>query len=334
MLKSLINAILVIGSTLAVLILVEATLVTAFPLHLTGDPNWYQYDPELGVRLREGLHGFRTTDHQAEIRTNGLGTVNFQESFADYRTLVFALGDSYTQGTGLPSDVSYPAQLDLKLNLTSGSYEKRYAVVNLGLAAYGLEQEIISLERYRKLLGNPTYILFLGCDNDFEDDQLFLAGYRHKHLVLGNPAYGRWLKLLQWAGEREIGKRLKLMSGLLARRMTLGSTDDKTSTNPAVPVAALERERLNRLLALAKSNDATLIVSWANVEPDGHGGSYDSLKQWARANGVRFADWYPTVASVERAVPYPLWNRHSAGHYRTWVNGIIADAMALEITRK
>ena len=332
--KATLNLLLVLGATLTILVVIEALLTVFFPLHLTGDPQWYRYDAELGVRLRDGLHAFRTTDHQQEMKTNGLGTVNFQESFSDYRMLVFALGDSYTQGTGLPSDVSYPAQLDLKLNLAASAYVKQYGVVNLGLAAYGLEQEILSLERYRKLLGNPAYILFLGCDNDFEDDELFLAGYRHKHVVLDNPAYGKWLTLLQWAGNREIGKRAKLLIGLIARRKSVGDTGNGALTAPALPVAALEEKRLNHLLGLARSINAILIVSWANVEQDGNGGSYAALKQWAGANNVRFADWYPAVASVEQAVAWPLWNRHSGGHYRTWVNGLIADAMAREITRK
>jgi hypothetical protein len=54
---------------------------------------------------------FETTDHQQEIRTNLLGTVNFEEDFHRYRYRVFALGDFFTQGTGLPSDCSYPFQL-------------------------------------------------------------------------------------------------------------------------------------------------------------------------------------------------------------------------------
>jgi len=296
-----------------------------------GDVNWYQYDDVLGVRLREGLHSFYLTDHQEEMKTNGIGTVNFQESFADYKVLVFAIGDSYTQGTGLASDASYPAQLDLRLNLRNGNYTKNFGVVNLGLAAYGLEQEILSVDRYRKLVGNPKFILFMGCDNDFDDDNLFLTGYRHKHLVQGNPRYGRWLRVLQWAGELELGKRVKWIIGSLRRNEISKDARDTNATKPHLSVATLQEDRLNRLLKIATSSHARLMVSWANVQEDGEGGSYETLRDWARINNVEFVDWYSPVASVEKNLGWPLSNNHSGGHYRDWVNGIIADTFARAI---
>lgn len=323
-----VNLSLAVGVSLVILVFAELMLRMFSPLYLVGNINWYQYDEVLGIRLREGLHSFHTTDHQQEMKTNSIGTVNFQESFADYGVLVFAIGDSYTQGSGLASDASYPAQLDLRLNLRNGKYEKRFGIVNLGLAAYGLEQEILLVERYRKLLGNPTYILFLGCDNDFDDDSLFLAGYRHKHLVRGNPHYGRWLRVLQWAGELELGKRAKWIIGPLRQSKMSNESTDTNSSKSHLSVAALQEERLNRLLEMAKSINAKLMVSWANVQQDGKGGSYETLREWARINNVEFVDWYSPIASVEKNIGWPLWNNHFGGHYRAWVNGIIADTIA------
>jgi len=63
-------------------------------------------------RLKDNIHIFKTTDYQQEILTNPLGTTNFQKDFKDYQTLIFALGDSYTHGTGLQVDCSYPFQLE------------------------------------------------------------------------------------------------------------------------------------------------------------------------------------------------------------------------------
>jgi hypothetical protein len=323
-----VNLSLAVGVSLVILVFAELMLRVFSPLYLAGNVNWYQYDEILGVRLREGLHSFYMTDHQQEMKTNRIGTVNFQESFADYEVLVFAIGDSYTQGTGLASDASYPAQLDLRLNLRNGKYEKHFGVVNLGLAAYGLEQEILSVERYRKLLGNPTYILFLGCDNDFDDDNLFLAGYRHKHLVRGNPNYGKWLGVLQWAGELELGQRAKWIIDQLRRSKISNLSADRNSSKPHLSVATLQEERLNRLLKMAKLTNARLIVSWADVQQNEKGGSYETLREWARINNVEFVDWYSPVASVEKNLGWPLLNNHSGGHYRGWVNGIIADTFA------
>src|SRR4051812_23858682 len=135
---------LFIASALLCALIVEILLRTFFPVYTVSPLRAYQYDPELGVTLRPGIHILETTDFQQELRVNRLGTVNFQEDFSDYHSLVFAVGDSFTQGTGLPSDMSYPAQLDVFLNTDeSGLYRKEYGVVNLGFAAYGGEQNLI-----------------------------------------------------------------------------------------------------------------------------------------------------------------------------------------------
>ena len=166
-----------IGAAVLALVVIEAGLRAFAPVHTTGIRASYEYDPELGVRLKSGLHLAEEKGFREEIHTNRLGTVNFEEDLAAYPRKAFALGDSYTQGTGVPSDASYPFALGLALNLDAeGRHHRRWAVVNLGLAAYGGEQSLIALRRYRDRLGRPDVVLYLGCDNDAEDDRLFLAG--------------------------------------------------------------------------------------------------------------------------------------------------------------
>jgi hypothetical protein len=319
-----------------VVVAIEALLRTFAPLHLAGVIGAYQYDPELGTRLKPGIHFLRTTDHQQEVYTNRQGTVNFQDSFQGYRRLVFALGDSYTQGTGLPSDAAYPFQLDLLLNLREGTYVPRYGVVNLGIAALGLEQSILALRRYAKTVGRPGHVLFLGCSNDYEDDQLFEAGYRHAHLVDGNPRFGRALRPLQWLGiETEVGKRAKLAAERLRRPSAVGGAVAGGAGGPAAPaalsVAQLQASRLERLHDEVKGLGATLVVSWTD-SPGADRASYDWLKGWAQRRQVAFADWHPLVASVLEHVPRaPITNPHSGGHYRAWVNQMIARAFAEQI---
>ena len=87
--------------------LTEVALRLFFPMHLTGGfIGDYQYDEELGYRLKQGWF-VQMTDYRQEAYVNSLGTVNFQRDFKGYQKLVFASGDSYTQGTGLPSDMSF-----------------------------------------------------------------------------------------------------------------------------------------------------------------------------------------------------------------------------------
>ena len=199
----------------------EVALRLFAPLHLVGFPGAYEFDAELGVRAKPGVHALRTTDHQQELRVNRLGTINFQEDFSGYPIRLFALGDSYTQGTGLPADAAYPFQLDLLLNRdAAGRYERRVAVINLGLAANGGEQSLLILRRFSEQLGQPHLVLYLGAENDASDDAMFLRGDRHRHLTDGNPRWGAMLPVIRWAAETEIGKRLRLA---LNRKAVVGA---------------------------------------------------------------------------------------------------------------
>ena len=200
---------IVISSCLFGLLLIEMTLRFLFPVYLTGYIGAYQYDEEIGTRLKSHIHFLRTTDYQEEVYTNKIGSVNFQDTFDNYQTMIFAIGDSYTQGTGLPSDGTYPFQLDLMLNTNNDEYTYQYGIVNLGIASFGTDQAIRSLLMYKDILRKHNYIIYLGCSNDYRDDILFQQGYRHRHFVDGNPHYWNiWLKAMQWiTNETETGKR-------------------------------------------------------------------------------------------------------------------------------
>ena len=311
----------------------ESLLRSGAPIHLAGIQSTYIYDDELGVRLDDGVQALKLSDHLEEIRTNELGTVNFQQSFEAYESRVFALGDSYTQGTGLPPDASYPFQLDLRLNLgEDGLYHRSYAVVNLGLAAYGAEQSLIALRRYAERLGAPQVCLYLGSENDYRDDLLFRAGYRHRHIVRGSPRWGWMAEPLLWAGEFELVKRLKIAASQWLRREIL-APDTGAAVEPGTPrtsVAELSWPAIEKIRSACESYGALLILSWT----PGDSPSYAWLRTRAANEGIAFADWWPAVESIRQAAPdIPLANPHSGGHWRTWVNRLIADAFAREIKR-
>ncbi|OQX11592.1 MAG: hypothetical protein BWK76_18915 [Desulfobulbaceae bacterium A2] len=313
-----------VGVTFITLVVVEYCLRVFAPLRMTGGYiGAYQYDSELGYRLKEGYWTV-TTDYKQEVQVNRMGSVNAQTDFSQYRFLVFSLGDSYTQGTGLPLDGSYPAQLDLLLNMDNGRYGRRYGVVNLGLAAYGGEQSLIVYQRFKELVGVPRFILYFGCDNDAEDDDLFKAGYKHQYLVEGNPRYGMWQRPLAWLiHDTELGKRANYIRGMRVRGKAARMRGEEKGPVAQAPSVAQRQERhLVWLKNEAFNIGATLIVSWAN-DPN-YSRSYSWMHQWALENGVAFADWYPAVESVLAAMPLlPLANDHSGGHYRIWVNSLI-----------
>lgn len=314
---------------MACLGLTEVALRVFFPMYLTGGYiGDYMYDEELGYRLKQGWF-VQMTDYRQEAYVNTLGTVNFQRDFKGYQKLVFASGDSYTQGSGLPADMSYPAQLDFELNVGPKGYEKRFGIVNLGLAGFGGEQSIIALNRYIERIGIPDYVLYLGCSNDAEDDDKFRSGYRHRAIVDGSPRYGKFVGLLQAITYRtEIGKWIGYIRGMRARKEARAPSGEIQA--PRKPVAEMQEHVLLRLKEIADRHGSVLVVGWAS-EPKNNNdpASYEWLKQWAERQKVSFADWYPTVASVGISIPdLPKINDHSGGHYRGWVNRLIAQTFA------
>jgi hypothetical protein len=290
----------------------------------------------VGFRAKPG-HTLILKDYQQEMYVNPLGTINFQEKFDDYRHLIFALGDSYTQGTGLYSDASYPFQLDLLLNINErGIYRKKFAVVNLGLSAFGGEQSLITLRRYIQLIGKPSVVLYLGCDNDYSDDVWFKSGKSHQSIVDGNPYWGWMYYPVKWVFvDMEIGKRLKLLVSqkrLAVQREAIAASSllrESSSGQSGLSTAELEIEVLQRIIQTAGDQRARVILSWANKSS-----SYDYLQRWAGENGYAFADWFPLMQSVRGAIPaLSPANPHSGGHYRTWVNHLIAREYAKQIKK-
>ncbi|MEP6506583.1 MAG: hypothetical protein ABJC63_00045 [Gemmatimonadales bacterium] len=312
-------------STVALIVaflVAEAGLRHFSPIYTVGIQSSYQYDPELGVVLRKSVNLSRLTDHREEIRTNRFGVADFRESYAGYPKLAFAIGDSYTQGTGLPADESYPMQLDQMLNRDgAGMFLKRIAVVNVGLGSYGGEQSLLALKRFEKTLGAPAYCLYLGSDNDFDDDLLFKSGSRHRQLVVGSPKWGRFARPLAWIGGFQTILRAKLL--LADRRLNALRRAAFQTRGADTSVAAKEWPIVEQIVSECRAKPAVPILSWvvgANSD------SYAWLRSKSAANGIAFNDWYPRFTSVAREIPQlPEYNPHSGRHYRGWVASIIAD---------
>ena len=306
----------------------ECALREFAPIHLTGIQSAYEYDEELGYRLKPGTHHYLLTDHLEEIRTGKLGNVGFEDDFSRYPALVFALGDSYTQGTGASSDASYPFQLDMLLNQDErGFYSERFGIVNLGLAAFGTEQSLRAARRYAGIVGKPTYVLYLGCDNDFDDDELFRSGSRHNHLVTGSPTWGRWVEPILWLSGFEVTKRAKLALAEIREARRLANANGGASPGDARTQSVAERiwPTLSQIVALAHEWDAKIVVSWANRDR----ASYSWLRTKATEEGIPFADWEPRVRSIQARMPdLPYANPHSSGHWRPWTNRVIAETYA------
>ena len=330
LLKNSINIIICYSGVISLVILAFEIYLKIFnPIHLTGINNAYRYDEEFGIVAKKGYFS-RVTDFKQELFVNKFGTINHKSEFYKYKKLIFSIGDSYTQGTGLPMDNSYPFQLDLMLNFENEKYKNNYGVVNLGLAGFGGEQNKLAYQKYSSIIGRPNYVLYLGCDNDFRDDIKFLTGFRHLQLIEGNDRYGIFLKPLIFIGKSEIGKRIQLIAGNIKYKISESKINKKIpNIEECKTTAEKQIEVLNYFKEESRNNDFRLIVSWtfSPYKENESCSSYFWLKQWASNNNVEFADWVPSVYSVKNEIPdLQIENDHSGGHYRSWVANLIAQS--------
>jgi hypothetical protein len=176
------------------------------------------------------------------------------------------------------------------------------------------------------MLGRPGYILYLGCDNDWDDDVLFRGGYRHSHVVEGSPRWGPLVEPLLWLNGFELVKRAKLARGQIQRARLLAAAAQTPGGGGGGPsVAERVWPVLERLDALSRDWDATLVLGWANPDT----ASYAWLRGKAAERRIPFADWVPAVDSVREKLPsLPFANQHSGGHWRPWANALIARSYA------
>ena len=318
-------------SVVVALALAELALRAFAPIYTVGIQKSYEYDSVLGVRLKPGFHATRMTDHLEEITTNKLGVIDFRENYVGYPELAFALGDSYTQGTGLPTDMSYPAQLDQIVNRAAdGRYERRVAVLNLGLGSYGGEQSLLVLQRFTKSVGKPAWCLYAGSDNDYDDDLLFKRGGRHRQLVRGTPRWKGFAEALGAVSNLQLVLRLKIP--LAQRRLDAIRADAASGEESPAQISIAEREWpvIERIVSACAAAGGRTIVTWI---PPGNMVSYDWAKRKSAERGIPFNDWYPRVASAIAAIPQlPEDNPHSGGHHRGWVAAQVAAGFRDEMS--
>lgn len=322
----LVNLAVLVG----LLLLLEMLVRHFFPFHVADATDIYEYNDTTGYDLVPNLHFTKSSDYFQEYYSSTQGTANVQNEInIDTLPVVFTVGDSFTYGIGSGIDESYPFLLDLELNLdTSFRFQPSYKVVNLGVSGYGGKQNLLRLKEYAQKYHKPVYVLYFGCDNDYEDDLLFSSGYKHKHIVKNSPYWGGYYKPVKWLfQDSHLGRYIKNTVGIIRR----GNVTDKKEDVSNDSVAKLEEDILDAIKNYCKENDITLMVSWT---AEGKEASYQWLKKWAKQHQIYFVDWLPKIQAIHQSSSkLTVNNPHSGGHYRTWVNLMIAKSYAKEIKK-
>jgi hypothetical protein len=163
------NGLLVLFSTLVALTSVEVTLRLANRLPMLPDENLLLvradrfsrrpevvHDPQLGWLPRSNMRAVRTPAYPT-LTTGELGVrMNRSEISALHQQAILAVGDSFTQGSEVDDDATWPAQLERSID---------EPVLNGGVAGYGTDQIVLRAEGLMATLAPKTIILsFLSSD--------------------------------------------------------------------------------------------------------------------------------------------------------------------------
>ncbi|MHC4830049.1 MAG: SGNH/GDSL hydrolase family protein, partial [Planctomycetota bacterium] len=174
----------------------------------------YVVDFEVGKRL---VPGFEGNHYGADVKISSLGIRDreFPREVPEGRTRIICLGDSWTFGTGVTDEETWPGQLQARLNEQGFDVE----TVNTGVSGYETHQESIVYRRdHAQNLEHDLVVVGVYPVNDVHDKHLRHS--RHKRLYDFHPlAYKiytypkRNLYTLQlyksWKKERKHRARMK-----------------------------------------------------------------------------------------------------------------------------
>jgi len=151
------------------------------------NPSLYIYDQKFAFTLKKDYTGFsRNLDYSINLFTNSNGfrcDKNRKNTISKQKILV--VGDSYSFGTGVEYEESYPEILQSKLH-TFGVFESNN-VLNTGIPAWGTSQELLMTKYLQKRI-SPEIIIWQICENDFDNNiQYGLHTIREDSLIYNSP---------------------------------------------------------------------------------------------------------------------------------------------------
>lgn len=249
--------------------------------------DFYQPDPELGWRPRPQVSGVheRRRSFRSTFRTNSRGLRDRDYPLARVPGLVriVVLGDSFTWGYGVNDQEVFTERLEALLDSVE--------VINLGVAAYGLAQEIAYLRR-EGFLYNPDMVILALCLNDIPE-----AGSTVEQIVLRRTQAG--------PGERARGG-VDPRGYLRTRSSLYHFVSDRVNTNPHLVKALIRlglKSPLRGLEQLDPSLSPALVAPppWLQEAWEATGDALMTLKTMTAQRGiVLVVAVIPSLQSVSR----------------------------------
>lgn len=217
------NLFLFLASLFLSLLLAEGALrLMAGRLGLKSQEAFYEYNPILGWDHVAGKMGiFQTDEYTTELGFNSRGVRGPECPYTkDSQTFrIVILGDSFAEGYSVSFENLFSELLRVKLNQNPG---RRYEIVNLGIAGYSTDQEVLLFENEaQKYKPELTILLFYENDVWFNTQPDYWRGrkpsfqLKEGELALFDPAApASWIKPKNNGSFRGMIKRFYLYNFL------------------------------------------------------------------------------------------------------------------------
>ncbi len=296
-----------------------------------------QADSLLGWKMVAN-HFHYTYSHPVQINSLGLRDREVgPKKDNEYRILV--LGDSHVYGQGVSNEQTFTNRLEQRLN--SGVHEVFFRVINAGVRAYSINQEIAFLETTGLAL-KPNFVILSFYLNDFESVNVTQSYLSHKFDATGRYIFDlngpeseillqRWRHmqaLRQFRALMFIYDRVKAWHARddYRSRMLNGTTDpdigDKISRVSYFIIKFKELLDGNKLQGLI-----AVVPYSLQITRDFPNEIYQStISTIAKQTGLDYVDLLPAFKrdyAATRRVPTIPYD----GHYDSGGHGIICDAL-------
>jgi hypothetical protein len=141
-----------------------------------GYPQFYEYDPGIGARLRPGIKGYWLEEGGGYVSINSDGLRDREHAIKKPpNTLRIAvLGDSFAEAMQVNRSEAFWAIMEKKLQSCKNLQGRHVEVINFGQSGFGTTQELLAL-RQRAWKYSPDIVLLAFCTgNDITDNSVAL----------------------------------------------------------------------------------------------------------------------------------------------------------------
>ncbi len=330
--KAVTNIVMILGSVLLTLLMVEGAL-RLFDLQLSSFhpiSGFCEYDEVLGWRLvpeRTGRFQGAAFDVLVEHSEQGLRDRTYPYTRDADRRRILVLGDSVVWCWGVEMEECFTELIEAELPLTE--------VIAAGAPGYGTAQELLLYERELSRF-QPDLILLVFVDNDPTDnlarENRPVFELRDGELVLSNvPVPRRKSAGQEWLmGHSTLFRQLNYATQLLRHRIKMareGTTIDRPDYVPLAPRDKPEALRITE--ALLERLQQSVAAGGGRLAIVNCGGGSEETGQWietlSSTRGIPYLDLAPRFERG-RAEGLPM-SLASDPHFSPEAHVIAADAI-------